>query len=557
MLPKQIVFLLRNKIVMKKILMSIFILFTVYGFSQSANDKEVKTVAINFYNYLTNEKIAFSEIKKQKNIFFKDIHSYSVIVFDNNDWVIISADKRADPILAYSRGKSYSDSIPSVVKEWLKRYDYYVYNIKNNIDSARVNYAQLWSDLLKDDLAKYKSTKGVVVSPLISTKWGQSESNDEIDPNAYNYYAPSGSGCSHTPAGCPAVAVGQVLKYWEKPECDVFNWSKMPNTLNTDNSNYTEQKKEIANLLRNIGDNFTGYSYDCDGTGCTTDETLYGLKTYLNYPSAEIVNENDYSRNEWKNLLCNELDNDRPILYRGVDYGGHIFVCDGYGNLLLGKKFHFNFGWNGDYDGYYRFSNPIGYSKYQKAIINIYPKTCDNELTIFDFYSSLPFSLSDTYFYNPTAGYIYSSPESITIESNEEVHYKAYNEIVLENFETEEGAEFTAEIVPCSINCDFTNYKYLLFANKFSSKNPKEILNSNDNKINIYPNPGDDQFYLQKQVKDKIGKIEVFDAFGQLLFVKHANAKLIKINLSAYPGGFYFVRYTSDIYNYKQKIIKR
>jgi len=42
-----------------------------------------------------------------------------------------------------------------------------------------------------------------------------------------------------------------------------------------------------------------------------------------------------------------------------------------------------------------------------------------------------------------------------------------------------------------------------------------------------------------------------------LLFVKHANAKLIEIELSAYPGEIYFVRYTSDVYNYKQKIIKR
>lgn len=542
---------------MKKSLIVLFIFFSVNAFSQPANDTEVKTVAVNFYNYLTNEELTFSEIKNQKNKSFKGAYTYSLIVFDNNDWVIISADKRADPVLAYSNEKSYSDSVPPVVEEWLKKYDYYVYNIKNNIDTTRANYTQLWNDLLKDDIAKYKDTRGVVVSPLISSKWGQSKSNDENDPNAYNYYAPSWSGCSHSLAGCPAVAVGQVLKYWKKPECAVFNWNKMPNTLNTDNSNYTEQKKEIANLLRNIGDNSPGYSYGCNASGCATDETLYGLKTYLNYPSAIIVNENDYSRNEWKNLLCDELDNDRPILYRGVNYGGHIFVCDGYENLLFGKKFHFNFGWNGDHDGYYRFSNPMGYSTNQKAIINIYPKTCDNELSIFDFYSSFPFSLSDIYFYNPKAGYIHSSPGNIVIENGEQVHYKAYNEIVLENFETEEGAEFTAEIVPCSINCNFTNYKNSLFVNKLSSENPKEILSSSDNTINIYPNPGDDQFYLQKQINDKTGKIEVFDAFGKLLFVKPANNQLVKIDLSAYAGGVYFVKYTSDICNYKQKIIKR
>lgn len=123
MLLKQIVFILQNNIVMEKILITIFIFFSVHGFSQPANDNEVKTVAVNFYNFLTNEKLAFSGIKYQKTNFFKNVYTYSVIVFDNNDWVIISADKRANPVLAYSNEKSYAETIPLVVKEWLKNYD--------------------------------------------------------------------------------------------------------------------------------------------------------------------------------------------------------------------------------------------------------------------------------------------------------------------------------------------------------------------------------------------------------------------------------------------------
>ncbi|MDD2387953.1 MAG: C10 family peptidase [Bacteroidales bacterium] len=543
--------------------------FQYIGYTQPVNESTVSIVAEIFYSFLKEKE--HTKVDKINKHYYSGFLVYYTVVFDNNDWVVVANDKRADPILAFSESKNYSKNTPPGAECFLIEYNYYVYDIITG-KKSETDYNFLWDDLLNDNLDQYKNTKDqIIVEPLIATKWGQSKSNDENDPNAYNYYAPAGTDrpnpysntpptqCSHTLAGCPAVAVGQVLKYWEKPKCDVFEWINMPNILNTNNQNYIQCKKEIANLLRNIGDKTTDYYYYCDESGCTTSETLNALVNDFYYPDATLVARDEYSNNEWKEILIEELINNRPVLYRGSnpDRGGHIFICDGYKKVFLGKRFHFNFGWNGDGDGYYSFQNAHGFTAYQSAIINIQPFSCSSELVIYDSYSSLPFSFSDYYYYNPEGGYIYSSPEPITINANETVNYKAYHEIVLENFETEDGAEFIAEIIPCPVLCNFTDYKNSKTRNSCFSTNNDYIFDSNDKEIIIFPNPGENQFYLQKQANDTNGRIYVYDNFGRLLFEKQAKINLVSFDLSDYHSGIYLIKYTSDKYNHQQKIIKK
>ena len=45
--------------------------------------------------------------------------------------------------------------------------------------------------------------------------------------------------------------------------------------------------------------------------------------------------------------LYDELDNERPVIIGG---GNHAYVCDGFDNEYI----HYNFGWDGIYNGYYR-----------------------------------------------------------------------------------------------------------------------------------------------------------------------------------------------------------
>jgi hypothetical protein len=546
------------------------------GYTQPVNKKLMQKAGLNFYNFITDNNYNKKNIKIQKYHYYQNTLTYSTIVFKNNDWVIVSSDKRADPVLAYSDEHSYSEFTPPNVSFWLEQYDLYIYEVKNKnyIDEENINYNEVWKDLLDNNLLKYKQTRGVVVSPLISTKWGQSQSNTGNDPYAYNYYAPPGDICEHTVAG-------QIIKYQQCPNCDIFDWSKMPNTLDANEPNYIQYKKEIANLLRNLGDKMQIYMgsshnyYGCDESGTNSVEAiLVPLKNDFYYSTAVVKNRSNYGINEWKDILCNELESDRPILYTGYKYSnntrGHAFVCDGYEKPLLGKRFHFNFGWNGDDDGYYRINyndllyNNLPYKYSQKAIIYLSPSiNCESFLTIYQQYKYSPYFSPDyNNFYNPVAGTIISSPLPITIANGDVVHYRAYNEIVLENFETEDGADFTAEIIPCPLICNFTNYKnrtksYQYFSgfNQNSITN-KDITNSS-NLMNIYPNPSKDVFYIHFNSNNVSGKIIIFNYLGNTILNKELTKNDFEIDLSDYPSGIYLVKFISNSIIYNHKIIKQ
>jgi len=287
------------------------------------------------------------------------------------------------------------------------------------------------------------------------------------------------------------------------------------------------------------------------------------LKNDFYYSTAVVKNRSDYGINDWKDILCNELEYNRPILYTGLSSdGGHAFVCDGYKKPLFGKKFHFNFGWNGDDDGYYRIGD-CGFPYSQKVIIYLSRAiNCESFLTVYQHYKYGPFFYQYNKFYNPVAGTIISSPQPITIADGDIVHYRAYNEIVLENFETEDGADFTAEIIPCPIICNFTNYKNLSKSDQYlSGFNQNNITNEDitnpSNLVNIYPNPSKDVFYIHFNSNNVSGKITIFNYLGNTILNKKLTKNDFEIDLSDYPAGIYLVKFVSNNIIYNHKIIKQ
>ena len=87
------------------------------------------------------------------------------------------------------------------------------------------------------------------------------------------------------------------------------------------------------------------------------------------------------SDSQWKNMLRADLNASRPLVYAGFGNGGHCFVCDGYDNSDM---FHFNWGWDGQNDGFYSLSalNPgsggagggsYSFTNNQQAIFGLEP----------------------------------------------------------------------------------------------------------------------------------------------------------------------------------------
>ncbi|NSW46581.1 MAG: C10 family peptidase [Bacteroidales bacterium] len=505
-----------------------------------------------FYKAYINDNTKFSVKYVYKYFYFKNYPCLIIIKYFDNNWLLMSNEKKTFPILAYSDEKSYSEEIPPNVLFWFNFYSEIVLKSKENNTSIDT----MWQYLLKLKNLKFTHSG---IEPLISTKWGQSVSNDGLDVNAYNFYCPAGNNCDHTLVGCPATAAGQIIKFLRYPDCIEFNYNIMPDELKNSDSNYDIQKKEIANLLRNIGDkmNLNADYFGCNASGTNKDIIFNVLKNDFSFSNAQIVDRNDYSINQWKSKLINELENQRPILYMGFtsNHNGHAFVCDGYKDVLLGKKFHFNFGWNGLYDGYYRVNNPCGYSYNQYAIINLYSKNCNTYIEINNYYKYLinKFSL----YYNPVAGNIHSSPSFVILEENEIVNYKAYNEIILENFETTDNSEFIAEIVPCYY-CNFIDYKNINEMSEINKNYDISLNNENNinNKINVFPNPFTNILTITYSSNINV-LISLIDIYGKYIFKNKSFNFNSQLNLEDLKEGIYILEINDKKNVTYLKIIKQ
>ena len=274
-----------------------------------------------------------------------------------NGFVIVSADDRATPILAYSNEFPFViEKMPDNINYWLTSLDNEIqYAIDNNI-VASDDICSDWSNL-KNGVKPEPQTRASV-TPLIATHWNQGA--------PYNNMCPGGS-----VTGCAATAMAMVMKYWEWPRQGSGSHSYYENTYGTLSVNFANtvydwdnmidnpttsstqaQQNAVATLMYHCGVSIE-MDYSPESSGAYPSDVIYALKTYFDYSNGiQSASKNYYSNSEWKNLLKSELNAGRPILYSGWDIygGGHSFVCDGYDNS---DYFHFNWGWGGSCDGYY------------------------------------------------------------------------------------------------------------------------------------------------------------------------------------------------------------
>ena len=282
-------------------------------------------------------------------------------------FVIVGREDSFAPVLGYSDTHFDTNNIPCGMRWWL------------NAVSERMEV---------NTQKSFACTRGVSFTPvphLCQTQWNQG------DP--YNFYTPEIDG-KHTPTGCVATAMSQIMKYFGYPAqgkgkgyytlstnassrvyediAGVYQWDKMLNTYNgvelTD-----EIRMPVAQLMKDAG-LAINMMYGTDGSSASTVIVARGLSYNFGYDSLALRSyyREFFNQEMWMNTIYNELVNGRPIIYRGSsDSGGHAFVFDGVDDE---GKIHINWGWGGEADGYYDIAdlNPIGsnshYNDYQAMV---------------------------------------------------------------------------------------------------------------------------------------------------------------------------------------------
>jgi len=357
------------------------------------------------FNLVKTEKATINRTPSSGSILRSAVSEETPVfyVFNNEGggFVIVSGDDRVKPILGYSETNSFdANNIPPNAAAWLEGYKEQIrYAIENNVTAAKEIQAE-WNDLATGNNNAPSSTQAV--GPLLQTTWNQwAPYNDDCptktinDPNDYWYKG-------HTPTGCVATAMAQIMKYWNYPTTGAgyhsytpatnpeygtlsadfgsttYDWANMLNNYPDPSSGTDAQRKAVAMLMYHCGVALN-MDYTDNGSGAFLNDVMIVLPTFFGYDySINYLENTNVTIDDWQNLLRTELDANRPILYSVADLY-HAFVCDGYDNDNL---FHFNWGWSGSNDGWYLISllSSSGFNPYNHEIVyNIKP--CEGALS--------------------------------------------------------------------------------------------------------------------------------------------------------------------------------
>lgn len=371
------------------------VLMTMPMMAEHVTPETAHKVATTFLNNNGAKATQLTDLSKSAG--FPNLYIFT----SEQGFVIMSADDCVKPILGYSLTNTFvAEGMPENINSWLQGYSDEIQWAIDNKQRATSETAQQWKDLVvgKPNVAKVD----VVVEPLIQTDWNQNP--------YYNNFCPFDSiNQMRTVTGCVATAMAQIMKYWNYPSHGIgshsytpknhpihgeqyanfgatfYDWSNMPLSLST--SSAPEQTKAVATLMYHCGVSVDmDYDYSQAGTShsgssASTEQAALAFKTYFNYsPSIEYKNRSEYDDATWIDMLKAELDENRPLQYRGKNpssSGGHSFICDGYDKE---NNFHFNWGW-GICNGYFLIDNlkpddSHNYTSNQGAIFGIQPIDC-------------------------------------------------------------------------------------------------------------------------------------------------------------------------------------
>lgn len=171
---------------------------------------------------------------------------------------------------------------------------------------ANPDYDYMLYSVILERRVDIVSTNG----PLMGSTWEQENGYNAAVP----YYYQNGN---HVAVGCVPVAVGQIMRYFQKPSS--YNWSSMP----LDSATST-----TANFLYSLGVNMgiPYYNYDMN-TGASDSNARDAMQNNYNYTVS--LAEYDYS------TVKSNIISGKPVyiggwIHANIGGGGHAWVCEGY-----------------------------------------------------------------------------------------------------------------------------------------------------------------------------------------------------------------------------------
>ena len=381
---------------------------------------------------------------------------------DSMGWVILSNERQYTSIIGHSNygSFSYSEDLPPALLLILEKH-------MNAIDSTRLYGAKNVSPQISPSSGIFQ-TKCF----LGTTSWDQSgnRNGDDADcAKVYNKYMPTlfsmcSTSCNKPTAGCGAIAVAQVMRYWRWPDyVDVaekvimgvgygtirswFDWDAMVDTLANNIPIYNVDA--VAGLIRDAANGLLTYYTDCLGSAVGKTRIARNIQENLLYTS-KLYDADDVNSDS---LLRAEIDAKRPVIVQAWDgLSAHTFVVDGYqiypysGGEVM---YSVNFGWGGSMNNYYDLDSN-GYDSGQ-SFVTLHPD-CSKRQGIVSIDTAVTISNDAVRtYYSSTNVNVCTRSNNVIVQREGHLTIKAGQQIVLKpGFHAKQGSHVLLTIAtPC------------------------------------------------------------------------------------------------------------
>lgn len=372
--------------------------------ADNVDESQARNVAATYMASLRGQKVVdFSTAKLFKTYINPATGDNSLYIYNIADYgyVVVAGNNASKPVLAYDDSRALTGADLQENKafaDWLQHYADMIAAAQVEEIPASIKDAADWATLSEGRPIARFASKGDNPKLLIKTYWAQSE--------PYNEKCPMYSGATRSVVGCVALALGMVLRYWEYPvspqnesydvmvssvhhqvnfDTITYNYSLMPNKLNSGASGYAQQKEEVTRFLYHCG-LAVDMHYTNTGSGTNMGAVTVALGRNYKYSGYSFLERRDH-QDDWVDIMRTEILSGRPVIYRASDEGstgdhaGHCFVIAGYDTAT--GLFRVNWGWGdaavwadmSDINGLYTTlgSTYYQYSAGQGAFINVMP----------------------------------------------------------------------------------------------------------------------------------------------------------------------------------------
>ena len=276
-------------------------------------------------------------VSRQKGSYLFTDHSHR--------FVAIADDKQLPAIIAY--GIWTDDILPPPVQAFL--------NTMEDVNPERIS----------------KETKRESpVAPLLSFVRHQKSPYNALCP--YYTYDDGTQSEERCVVGCVATALEEVISYYRRTitlQDTLHGWTTdhyaisdiLPGTSvdcrliadNYDTGDYTPQQSDAVARLSYYCGVAARMNWGLSESGARVSRLPQPLREAFGMGFVVHADSYRYTPETWTEMIKNEIRNKRPVLYAGytMSMSGHAFVVDG---LDQDGFFHVNWGYGGNYDGYFR-----------------------------------------------------------------------------------------------------------------------------------------------------------------------------------------------------------